>query len=288
MGVFCRWIFRVFLGRAGVVVALVFELAVIGQAESKKSLAKLVGEYPDFADNAEVEWYYNWSGYPSKNGRENIEFVPMVWGGCRSADGSIDLERLRRVIRKVLAANPDCRHLLAFNEPNAVRQSNFSVEEVLRAWPVFEEETTDRNIQLGSPGVAGINTEWLHKFMDGINAGNHRVDFLCVHRRVPYSGWAVETIIRECTELYEAYRRPIWITELELVGDNLTERQVIRFYTEWAERLDKDSDASRMIARYAIAYAPPDTMVPYKRVARPVAMDGTLTDFGKAFSRLHR
>ena len=256
-------------------------------AKTEKSLAKILGEYPELSAQMGASWYYNWNGFPSDVAPANLEFVPMVWGAEKAAKGVIDVNGLRLAIQKVLAANTECKNLLTFNEPDASKQSNLSVEQVLRVWPVFEQEVEGKNIRLGSPGVAGINSEWLREFMAGAAKRKYRVDFICVHRRVNFNNDPVNTVLSECRDLYWKYKKPIWITELELVGDGLTEKQVINFYQKLADRLENDSSFAGMIERYAIAYAPPDTEIDYKKVARPYNADGTLTEFGKAFQKLH-
>jgi len=256
-------------------------------AKTEKSLAKILGEYPELSSQMGAVWYYDWQGFPSDTASANLEFVPMIWGAKKDARGAIDANSLRLAIRKVLTTNPECKNLLTFNEPDAAKQSNLSVEQVLRVWPLFEQELEGKSIRLGSPGVAGINSEWLDKFMAGAIKHKYRVDFICVHRRVNFNNDPVNTVLRECRDLYKKYKKPIWITELELVGDGLTERQVINFYQKLADRLENDSSVAGMIERYAIAYAPPDTDIDYKIAARPYNTDRTLTEFGRAFQKLH-
>jgi len=256
-------------------------------AKTEKSLAKILGEYPELSSQMGAAWYYNWHGFPGDTAATNLEFVPMIWGARKDAKGTIDEDELRLAVRDVLTANPACKNLLTFNEPDAAKQSNLSVEQVLRVWPVFEQELEGKNIRLGSPGVAGINSDWLHAFMAKAVKRGYRVDYLCVHRRVNFRNDPVNTVLNECRDLYRKYKKPIWITELELVGDGLTEQHVIGFYQKLADRLETDSSIAGMIERYAIAYAPPDTDINYKIVARPYKPDGTLTDFGKVFQQLH-
>lgn len=255
-------------------------------AKTQKSIAKILGEYPGLGEKLGASWYYNWRGVPGEAAPSGLEFVPMVWGGKKGTDGLMDADHVRAQIRKVLAENPGCKNLLSFNEPNAAKQSNLSVRQVLEVWPVFEQELKGRSIRLGSPGVAGIDSDWLHEFMEEAIKRGYKVDFLCVHRRVDFRNNPVDTVLDECRALYGKYKKPIWITELELVGKGLTERDVIRFYQQLADQLEHDSSINDMIERYAVAYAPPDTTIDYKIVARPCNADGTLTDFGRAFQKL--
>jgi len=211
----------------------------------------------------------------------------MIWGANTNSAGSIDPAKLRSKIQDALAQNPGCKNLLAFNEPDNANQSNLSVEQVLGAWPVFEQELAATNIRLGSPGAASMDSVWLAAFMAEASNRNYRVDFLCVHRRIDFRNSPVNTVLSQCQALYAQYQKPIWITELELTGTGLTEADVILIYQEWADRLENDPALAGIVERYALAYAPPDTTNAYKIVARPYETNGTLTAFGRAFQRLH-
>lgn len=255
--------------------------------KTQKSIARILGEYPELSSMMGSRWYYNWSRVPGTNAPPNLEFVPMIWGTSTNSDGSIDVDKLRSRIQEALVNAPGCKNLLAFNEPSNTNQSDLSVEQVLGAWPVFEQELAGRNIRLGSPGVVGIGSSWLTDFMAGASNLNYRVDFLCVHRRVDFESDPVNTLLTECQALYAQYHKPIWITELELTGAGITEADVIRIWQDWADRLENDPLVQGIIERYAFAYAPPDTTTDYKIVARPYETNGTLTAFGRVFQRLH-
>ncbi len=255
--------------------------------KTQKSIARILGEYPELSSLMGARWYYNWGVSPGISAPPNLEFVPMIWGESTNSAGSIDPTKLRSKIRDALTQNPGCKNLLAFNEPDNENQSNLSVEQVLDAWPVFEQELAGRNIRLGSPGAASLNSSWLSAFMTEASNRNYRVDFLCVHRRIDFRNSPVNTVLSQCQVLYAQYKKPIWITELELTGAGLTEADVIRIYQEWADRLENDPVVARIIERYALAYAPPDTTNAYKIVARPYETNETLTAFGRAFQRMH-
>lgn len=255
--------------------------------KTQKSIAKILGEFPELSSLMGASWYYNWGRNPGVSAPPNLEFVSMVWGAATNADGTVNQDDVRTKIRDALDKNPGCKNLLAFNEPDNINQANLSVEQVLSVWPIFEQELEGRNIRLGSPGAASMNSVWLSEFMAGASNSNYRVDFLCVHRRVDFRSSPVDTVLAQCQSLYAQYQIPIWITELELTGDGLTETDVINIWQEWADRLENDATVEGMVERYAFAYAPPDTTVDYKIVARPYETNDTLTAFGRAFQRLH-
>lgn len=255
---------------------------------TKKSLAKILGEYQGLSSLMGAEWYYNWGRFPGADAPSSLEFVPMVWGLPEKADGSLDAAVLRSRIQEALNAVPDCRNFLAFNEPDHTNQSNHTVEQVIEVWPVFEEELAGTGIRIGSPGVVSItNSDWLASFMSEVINRNYQVDFICVHRRISINGDPVNQLVEECKFLYEKYHKPIWITELELTGTGLTEADVVATWQEWADRLENDPSVAGIVERYAFAYAPPDTDIDYKIPARPFETNGALTTFGRTFQQLH-
>ncbi|MCF7816319.1 MAG: glycoside hydrolase family protein [Kiritimatiellales bacterium] len=256
-------------------------------AKTQKSLAKILGENLELGSLTGARWYYNWGRAPGTNAPPNLEFVPMIWGAPKNPNGSINESQLSLNIQEALTNTPDCQNLLAFNEPDNTGQANLSVAQVLSVWPVFEQELAGTGVRLGSPAVSGIASTWLDDFMAGASNLNYRVDFICVHRRVDFRNTPVDTVLGECQALYAKYHKPIWITELELTGTGLTEADVISVWQEFADRLENDPTVEGMIERYAFAYAPPNTTTDYKIVARPYDTDGTLTDFGRVFQRLH-
>jgi hypothetical protein len=130
---------------------------------------------------------------------------------------------------------------------------------------------------------------WLRRFMREADRRGYQVDILCIHQRINLNkGVGVATVLKRFKNWHEEFGLPIWITELELIGDNLTEAQVIAFWEEWADRLENDPSMNGVIERYAMAYAPPDTDIDYKIPARPYIRKAALTDFGRMFQRLHR
>ncbi|WP_136078718.1 glycosyl hydrolase [Pontiella desulfatans] len=255
---------------------------------TRKSLARILGEYPELSALMGAEWYYNWGAFPGPVAPPNIEFVPMIWGIPVKNDGSVDAGLLRKNVSRTLAANPDCKVLLGFNEPNHKFQSNRTLEQVLDAWPILQEAVAGTDIRLGSPGEV-MSGDWMRSFMREAGKRGYQVDILCVHQRINLNkGVGVDAVLKRFKKWHEEFGLPIWITELELIGDNLTEDRVIAFWEEWADRLENDPSMKGVIERYAMAYAPPDTDIDYKIPARPYSWKGTLTDFGRAFQRLHR
>ena len=68
-----------------------------------------------------IAWNYNWGNTTNDNAAlwfdaNEIDFCPMCWNGNYSADN----------IRAYVAAHPNTKYLLAFNEPNLTDQANMT------------------------------------------------------------------------------------------------------------------------------------------------------------------
>ena len=79
-----------------------------------------------------TSWFYNWGTTPNNvvntyNSVYGYEFCPMAWnGGYKASD-----------IRTYVQAHPDCKYILAFNEPNFNSQANMTPQQAAAAWPAF-------------------------------------------------------------------------------------------------------------------------------------------------------
>jgi len=160
-------------------------------------------------DTEGLGWYYNWRPdqiWHRGGQSRSVEFVPMIWG--------------RADLGKPIQSNLRPTHLLGFNEPDGQRsgQSNISVEEAIALWPQLEAY----GLRLGSPAPTGGQTigpnSWLGRFMAQADARGLRVDFIAVHY---YStNGDVADFERFLTEVYRAYRRPVWVTEYARIDWN--------------------------------------------------------------------
>lgn len=153
------------------------------------------GGKPETAREMHCSWFYNWGLHGAS--RDGLEFVPMVKG--LAATKEKNLARLTR---------SGAKHLLGFNEPERRNQGNTSVEEALDAWP----KLMATGLRLGSPAPSSdrAGMEWLHRFMEGVEKRNLRVDFIAVHY---YRSADAQQFDEWLDDLYRRYKRPIWVTE---------------------------------------------------------------------------
>lgn len=184
------------------------------------------------------KWNYSWGFTRAINQPENIEFVPMTWGGF---DSTTLIPRINIQINSGYT-----KRILGFNEPDGKDQANMSVKRAIDLWPAL----MSLKIPLGSPAVVsaavGDSKKWLDEFMDEVEKRGYRVDYICVH---DYGGGSASYFKRMLTELHEKYNRPLLITEFAVAdwsastpGENkFTEAHVLKFMKDvlpWMEETD--------------------------------------------------
>jgi len=153
-----------------------------------------------------ASWYYTWTvnrdGIPRPRG---ATFVPMIWGPTY-----VTPKYLNEV-------KHEGNVLLGFNEPDLSKESNMTVSQALQLWP----QLMSTGMRLGSPAVAdnaATPGSWLEQFMAGAATDNYRVNFITLHW---YGGdfdvsAAVSQLQSYIESVWNAYHKPIWLTEFAL------------------------------------------------------------------------
>ena len=219
-----------------------------------------------------VEWSYDWgSGYPPQP--TGAAFVPMIWSK-RDIDA-----RIQEVKDGMAEHRPAA--LLGFNEPDYTRQANMSVDEAIKAWPALESV----NVRLGSPAAALSSGHWLDEFMAKAKEAKLRVDFMTFHS---YRNPNPEGFLKEVTALYEAYGKPIWVTEFAVADWNAREgRPSVYTTAQVQEYMHATVDGLRKLPYVErFAWHPNKTS---DLVMGPSALfndDGSLTDVGATYASL--
>lgn len=152
-----------------------------------------------FLDAVDAGWLYNWNVDPPARLPPKIRFSPMIYQAGRVMNSQ--LARL-----KTQSNGRNFTELLGFNEPDARKQGNVSVEDALDAWPALEAT----GLRLGSPATVHPDNQWMLEFMKGVEQRGLRVDFICMHS---YGGPGIESMIRKIEQVHRLFQRPIWITE---------------------------------------------------------------------------
>lgn len=188
-----------------------------------------------------AHWMYSWGNALRDEVPQNVEFVPMFWGR-----GSVTQENIDRI--KQLAVEGKVKYVLGFNEPDGAAQANMTVDEAIALWPMLEEI----GLPLVSPATVNPNNAWMQEFMRRADEEGLRVDYVAIHH---YGGPSVTAFIDKLRETYQAYKRPIWVTEFAVADWNATtpannrysEAQVLDFMDAALKAMDEIS----WVHRYA-------------------------------------
>ena len=157
-----------------------------------------------------VSWDYNWGNTPIDDAAlwfdtNEMDYCPMCWSGNYNADK----------IRAFVAAHPNTKYLLAFNEPNLKDQANMTPAQAAQLWPPVVALAKELNLKLVSPAMnygtlAGYNDpiKWLDEFFAQPGVSLDDIYAISIHCYMS-SPSAVYAYI----ELFEKYNKPIWLTE---------------------------------------------------------------------------
>ncbi|MRX47000.1 glycosyl hydrolase [Pedobacter puniceum] len=215
-----------------------------------------------------VSWFYDWG--PNDVTTTTREYALMAWG--RNAANTTNVNNY--------IAKTDITHLLSFNEPDNIDQSNI---------PVADAVPLHRNLQatgyrLGSPAPTeseAQSNKWLGNFMNLASANNVRVDYVAIHW-YDWGSWLQTGNVNPnpqdvfnrfksyVNNIYNTYKKPIWITEFN-ANRNTSEQTHIGFINlalPWLE-------SQTFIERYAYFFPP---------ALQPVDVNGNLTPIGTAYS----
>jgi len=243
---------------------------------TKKGYALATGRHPDWRERLQalnVSWFYTWSANPPHDIPDDIEFVPMVFGRENRVRGAVDNIKFDKTTY-------DFTYVLGHNEPDATRQANRTVEQVLDDWPMLME--TD--LPIVSPGAVHPDREWMKAFMEGVDERGLRVDFIAVHSYGPPNHRA---FLNRLERIHRMYGRPIWITEFA-VGDwqaetveehRYSQREVLNFMRRVLPELERRP----YIYRYSWYSAAPDS--PALGTSALFDEEGNLTPLGEFYSR---
>lgn len=178
-----------------------------------------------------LSWYYDWDTTPLESGiGDGIELAPMVWGkgNVKDADGNIVTEggvpikttmeeyipELEEDLAKI---DSSAKYILGYNEPDIPSQANMTVEEALTLWPKLQIE--GKRLVAPAPADPNGTSKWLEEFMAGIDADAELYcDAVALHWYQSYP--SANSILNIIDSLYEKYQRPIWFTEISVVGYN--------------------------------------------------------------------
>ena len=157
-----------------------------------------------------ISWDYNWGNTPSNDAAmwfdaNEMDYCPMCWNGNYNADA----------IRAFVAAHPNTKYLLGFNEPNLTDQANMTPAQAAAIWSSVVALAKELNLKLVSPAMnygtlAGYSDpiKWLDEFFAQPNVDINDIYAISIHCYMS-SASAVQGYV----EKFEKYNKPIWMTE---------------------------------------------------------------------------
>ena len=203
---------------------------------SKKGVAFNVGYESNWQERfvkLNPYWHYSWNWEYKANYPSGVEFVPMIWG-----TGGLTQEKIDYLNN--LASDGTIKNVLTFNEPDLGDQADMTVDEAVALWPLLET----LSVPISSPATSAPLNDWMREFMNKAEANNLRIDFVAIHI---YHRNVAANFLALIEEVYQAYGKPIWITEFAVrdmdattsVANKYSEAYVLSFMNQVLTALDE-------------------------------------------------
>lgn len=151
-----------------------------------------------------TSWAYNYDDNTSASEAASFDFAPMVWGQYWESVSDLQSRDPGWL------SSPKPSYLLAFNEPDNSGQANMSAGTAISLWPSLQA----LNVPLVGPAMQDEQDSWESSFYSTIAADGYRVDYSAVHLYVPPNS---SSLISDLQSEYNAYGRPVWLTEFSPV-----------------------------------------------------------------------
>lgn len=157
-----------------------------------------------------VAWGYNWGPAPTGTAlsafdETGMEFCSMAWNKAYN----------KEAITAYVQMHPECKYLLAYNEPNLTDQSNMTPQEAAEGWSELVAFAHGLGLQVVSPAMnygtlAGYSdpVKWLDEFFaqPGVS-----IDDVCAISLHCYMGSA--GAMKLFIDRFDKYGKPVWMTE---------------------------------------------------------------------------
>jgi hypothetical protein len=169
-------------------------------------LKKGTAGYEGSSAQLQTSWAYNYDDSTGASEPSSFNYVPMIdteyWESVSDLQ-SKDAGWL---------SSPQPAYLLGYNEPDNTGSASTdpSTNTAIATWPSLMA----LNIPLVCPATQNTLDSWETSFFQMIGANNYRVDYSAVHEYVPPNA---ASLIADCKSLYNAYGRPVWLTEFSPV-----------------------------------------------------------------------
>jgi hypothetical protein len=211
-------------------------------AEQSRSLKKGVGFAFQVKGDVEalgsaISWSYNWGidqleVFDAPFAEYEIDYFPMAWNGVNET-----------ALRNYIATHPDCKYILAYNEPNLINQARMTPSQAAQKWPQLKAIADELGLKIISPAMnsgtlAGWEDpiKWLDAFFKLVPISD--VDAIAIHCYMP-SAAAMKGFI----ERFKKYNKPIWVTEFcAWEGNSVTRASQMKYMCEIINYMEADPD----------------------------------------------
>jgi hypothetical protein len=116
-------------------------------------------------------------------------------------------------LRTFMTAHPECKYILAYNEPNLTDQANMTPAQAAAKWPKLKALAIELNLKIISPAMnygtlTGYSDPitWLDEFFTLIPLSD--IDGIAIHNYMNDPGALTWYVSR-----FAKYNKPIWLTE---------------------------------------------------------------------------
>ena len=221
------------------------EYVTLQKRSTKRGVCFNLGDFPsnDIPLLAEgCSWSYNWGSSTTAQACElfrhyEMDYCPMAWNAAWDEDA----------LRKFKASNPECRYILAYNEPNLTDQANMTPGAAAKDWPRLVKVAEELDMEIIAPAMnygtlSGYSDpwKWLDEFFrqPGVNIDD--VDGIAVHCYMGHPS-AMKWFIDE----FKRYGKPIWLTEFCSWEGNVSEKDQMKYMVEALHILESDAEVFR-------------------------------------------
>jgi hypothetical protein len=190
-----------------------------------------------------VSWSYNW-GYSQKSNFEaavndnKLDYCPMAWNDVDKGE-----------IRSYVMSHPNCKYLLAFNEPNMMSQAKMTPQEAAAKWVDVKAIAAELGLKVISPAMNygdmanyGDPITWLDEFFTLVPLSDF--DGIAIHCYMANAGALKSYVAR-----FKKYGKPIWLTEFcawdGLSSNNFKADEQQKFLSDVVNYLESDPDVYR-------------------------------------------
>jgi hypothetical protein len=245
-----------------------------------------IGDLPALSPG--VSWFYNWGTSPNavdnvyNNSTNKMEYYPMAWNDINEAN-----------LRTFMTAHPECKYILAYNEPNLTDQANMTPAQAAAKWPTLKALAVALNLKIISPAMnygtlSGYSDPivWLDAFFKLIPLSD--IDGIAIHNYMNDPATATVWYVNKFTK----YNKPIWMTEFCAWENNppLTTSAAVGYAYQRDGMVQKieSLELNPLVAKYAwfIPRSGNDGDYPYMQLLKKVqgtVPAGTLTELGQIF-----